>query len=107
MCRPVIAILLVIQSLAAGLATAEEPPPEAILADLPFLEVDEPNRVYVDLAPEGSSRRFPMLLDTGATYSVLTPRAARALGLEPGQILPEPALPPAQDATPDGAAGQQ
>jgi hypothetical protein len=30
---------------------------------------------------------------------------SQARGLEPGQILAEPALPPAQDATPDGAAG--
>jgi predicted aspartyl protease len=90
MCRPVIAILLVLLSLAAGLAAAEEPPSEAILADLPFLEVDEPNRVYVDLAPEGSSRRFPMMLDTGATYSVLTPRAARALGVRVRRLKRDP-----------------
>ena len=45
MCRPVIAVWLVILSLAACLAAAEEPPAEAILADLPFLAVEEPNRV--------------------------------------------------------------
>jgi len=88
--RLVIAILVVTLSLAAGLAAAEEPSPEAILADLPFLAVDEPNRVYVDLAPEGSSRPFPMLLDTGATYSVLTPRAAQALGVRVRRIKPDP-----------------
>ena len=81
MCRPVIVVLLVTLSLSAGLAAAEEPPPKAILADLPFLAVDEVNRVYVDLAPEGSSRPFAMMLGTGATHSVLTPRAAKALGV--------------------------
>jgi predicted aspartyl protease len=60
---------------------AGEPPPEAILADLPFLDSDEVNRIYVDLAPEGKKRRLPILLDTGAVFSVFTPRAARAAGV--------------------------
>ncbi len=90
MCRPVIAVLLVSLSLAAGLAAADEPPPKAILADLPFLAVDEVNRVYVDLAPEGSSRRFPMMLDTGASHSVLTPRAAQALGVRIRRLKRDP-----------------
>jgi predicted aspartyl protease len=61
---------------------AEGPPPEAILADLPFLDSDEANRIYVDLAPEGKKRRLPILLDTGAVFSVFTPRAARAAGVQ-------------------------
>jgi hypothetical protein len=43
-------------------------------------------------------------------YQVLLVRegsAAQARGLEAGQILSEPALPPAEDATPVGAGGQQ
>jgi hypothetical protein len=51
-----------------------------VLADLPFA-FDVPNRVIIDLAPEGSERSFPLLLDTGATDSVLTPLLARRLGV--------------------------
>lgn len=51
-----------------------------MLASLPFLG-DEANRVYVDLAPEGSSRPFRLMLDTGATDTILTPRVAKALGV--------------------------
>jgi hypothetical protein len=60
---------------------ADEPPSDAILADLPFLDSGEANRVYVDLAPRGGKRRLPMLLDTGTDFSVFTPRAARAAGV--------------------------
>lgn len=56
-----------------------EPPPDAVLATLPF-EVGDANRVVIDLAPAGK-RRFPMMLDTGAQGSVLTPRMARELGV--------------------------
>jgi hypothetical protein len=58
-------------------AGAPEPPAGAVLADVPFLHPEEPNRVYVDLSPEGSSP-FVWLLDTGASFSVMTPLAARA-----------------------------
>jgi len=57
-----------------------EIPAEAVLADLPFLDSPERNRVIVDLAPAGD-RPFRLLLDTGATSSVLTPRYARELGV--------------------------
>jgi predicted aspartyl protease len=63
--------------LAAGTA---EPPPEAVVATLPFAPSREANRVMVDLAPEGG-RPFLMLLDTGASGSVVTPRMARELGV--------------------------
>lgn len=66
--------------LAPGLASGSEPATEAVLADLPF-SGDEPNRVIVDLAPDGSGRPFPLFLDTGATDSVLTPLLARELGV--------------------------
>jgi hypothetical protein len=62
-------------------AGAPEPPPAAVLATLPFLDSEEPNRVYVDLAPESARRRLRFLLDTGATDSVVTPLAARAMGV--------------------------
>jgi len=55
-------------------------PPEAIVADLPFLESGELNRVFVNLAPDGE-RPFRLILDTGASDSVLTPRYARDLGV--------------------------
>jgi hypothetical protein len=59
---------------------APEPPAEAVVARLPFVDGREPNRVMVDLAPEGG-RPFVMMLDTGASDSVITPRMARELGV--------------------------
>ncbi|MFI5317551.1 MAG: aspartyl protease family protein [Myxococcota bacterium] len=65
-------------------ARAETPipgvPPGAVLADLPFLDWPEANRIALNLAPAGS-RSFQLLLDTGANDSVLTPRYAKALGV--------------------------
>ena len=64
-----------------ALATpAPEPPADAVVGVLPFAASDEPNRVMVDLAPEGG-RPFVMMLDTGASDSVITPRMARELGV--------------------------
>ena len=65
---------------AAHAAGAPEPPPESVLATLPFAKSDEQNRVMVDLAPEGA-RPFVMMLDTGASDSVITPGMARQLGV--------------------------
>jgi predicted aspartyl protease len=59
---------------------APPPPGDAVVAELPFEPTGEPNRIVVDLAPEGG-RPFPMYLDTGADTSVLTPRMARRLGV--------------------------
>ncbi len=56
-----------------------EPPPEAVLADLPF-EDAPPTRVFVNLAPEGS-KPMVLMLDTGASDCVLTPGMARSLGI--------------------------
>lgn len=68
-------------SIAAAAATAApEVPPEAVLATLPFLDVDEPNRIYVDLAPDGAEP-FRLMLGIGSTYSVFTPLAARRAGI--------------------------
>lgn len=57
------------------------PPSDALLADLPFIESQETNRIYVDLAPEGNDRPLRILLDTGAGYSAYSPLAARAAGV--------------------------
>lgn len=65
--------------LAAGAAAAQEPAPEALLADLPFLEAG-PNQVKIDLGSEGG-RPLPLLLDTGAIQSFATAGGARALGI--------------------------
>jgi hypothetical protein len=51
-----------------------------VLAELPFLHPEEPNRVYLDLAEEGE-KPFVMMLDTGAAESVVTPLMARKLGI--------------------------
>lgn len=62
------------------LAAASAVPAEAVLAELPFLGSEEPNRIVIDLAAEGA-RPFRMLLDTGAASTVLTPRYAREAGV--------------------------
>jgi hypothetical protein len=58
-------------------AGAPEPPTDAVLADVPFERPEEPNRVYVNLAPEGSPP-LVWMLETGTDFSVMTPLAARA-----------------------------
>jgi hypothetical protein len=83
MAPPRLAIALALTALLAApsaAAGAAEPPPDAVLAELPFLAGDEPNRVFVDLAPEGALP-FRLMLDTGAAQSVLTPRVAKQLGI--------------------------
>lgn len=57
------------------------PAGDALLADLPFVEGQGTNRIYLDLAPEGNDRPLRILLDTGASYSVFSPLAARAAGV--------------------------
>jgi predicted aspartyl protease len=68
--------VLALVLLAAG-ARAGGVPAEAVVASLPFERVEPTNYIVVDLAPEG--RRFPLILDTGASFSVLTPGFAREL----------------------------
>jgi predicted aspartyl protease len=60
-------------------ARADEPSPEAVLAELPFLAAG-PNQVRVDLGTPGA-RPLPLLLDTGAFHSFASAGAARALGI--------------------------
>jgi hypothetical protein len=73
----------------ARAAGAPEPPPEAVIATLPFAASREPNRVMVDLAKEGA-RPFVMMLDTGASDSVITPGMARELGVRVRKIKETP-----------------
>lgn len=61
-------------------ARAGDVAPEAVIATLPFVDVAEPNRIYVDLAPDGSEP-LQLMLDTGASESVFTPLAARRAGI--------------------------
>jgi predicted aspartyl protease len=68
---------------------APEPPPGAVVGVLPFEESDERNRVMVDLAPEGG-RPFVMMLDTGASDSVMTPLLARELGVRVRRLKTDP-----------------
>ncbi len=74
-----LALLLLV--LAGAHADADEVPAEAVLAVLPFLDSPEPNRIVVDLAPEGSAKPLRLMLDTGASEAVVTPLAARELGV--------------------------
>jgi predicted aspartyl protease len=76
----VVALLGALLPAVAHGAGAPDPPPAAVVAVLPFTSGPELNRVMVDLAPEGS-RSFVMILDTGASDSVITPRMARELGV--------------------------
>ncbi|MGH0031518.1 MAG: aspartyl protease family protein, partial [Myxococcota bacterium] len=73
---PVLLLALAPASPAAG-----DPPAEALLAAIPFHPQTPPKRIVIDLAPPENQRRFPLMLDTGATHSVLSPRTARALGV--------------------------
>jgi hypothetical protein len=82
---PALGFLLAPSALAAG---APEPSPEVVVASLPF-ESGERNRVLVNLAPEGA-RPFVMMLDTGASDSVVTPRFARELGVRVRRVKQTP-----------------
>lgn len=76
--------------LAAGAGRpAHEPSPEALVAEIPFHPDTPTSRVMIDLAEEGSAP-FALTLDTGASGSVLTPRAARALGVTVRRIRSSP-----------------
>ena len=75
-----LAVLLAVAPASGLAAPASEPAPDAVLAELPFLHAEEPNRVLVDLAEPGG-KPFVMMLDTGASDSVVTPLMARKLGI--------------------------
>jgi predicted aspartyl protease len=70
--------------------SSPEPSPAAVLADLPFLESEEANRIYVDLAPPGHRRPLRLLLDTGANITIVTPGAAKAMGIRVRRLKRDP-----------------
>lgn len=74
-----LAVTMLIAAANPAPTRADEPSPDAVLADLPFLDA-LPNQIKIDLGtPEG--RRLPLLLDTGALQSFATAGAARELGI--------------------------
>jgi predicted aspartyl protease len=77
--RLAFAALLLAPAPAAG-AGAPEPPAEAVVDAIPFVAEAPGYRVMLDLAPPGH-RPWIMMLDTGASDSVLTPGMARSLGV--------------------------
>lgn len=66
---------------AAPVGAAGVVPPQAVVAELPFLHREVPNRVIVDLMPTASRHPVPLVLDTGASETFLTPLLARGLGI--------------------------
>lgn len=80
--RIVLALAAVLLAAAPGRA-ADVLPRRAVVADLPFLHREVDNRVIVDLVPAGAAVRLPLVLDTGASETLLSPRLARALGISP------------------------
>jgi predicted aspartyl protease len=86
---PLAAALVLLPGGAPSAGDRDEPPPEAVLAVMPFLDFPEKNRIVVDVAPEGH-RPFPLMLDTGAVFSVVTPRMARALGVPVRRLKVDP-----------------
>jgi len=80
--RALRALALVPLALALSAAVAaDEPPVDAVLAELPFLDSAQPNQVIVDLAPVGAAKPLALLVDTSAPVSFATVGAARALGI--------------------------
>lgn len=73
-------LTLLLATPAVAKSASPDIPPDAVLASVPMLPSKEANRVIVNLAPR-DERPFPLMLDTGATSSILTPRYARALGV--------------------------
>lgn len=57
-----------------------EPPAEALVAAISFTEDAATNRVTLDLSKDGH-KPLILMLDTGASFSVMTPGAARAAGI--------------------------
>lgn len=75
-------------------AASADPLPDALVGTIPLEDVQgEINRMIVNVAPEGH-RPFRLWLDTGATDSVLTPRAARANGVSVRRTKSSPYIKP-------------
>jgi len=60
-------------------ARADDVPREAVVAVVPFADAN-PNRIHLNLAPEGQ-KPLVWMLDTGASLSLMTPRVARKAGV--------------------------
>lgn len=73
-------LVLAMSLVVGGTAAASGVPEDAVVATVPFSAIDEPNRIYVDLSEEGTEP-LHWMLDTGAAGSVMTPGAARRLGV--------------------------
>ncbi len=72
-------ILALLLTTIAAPARADEPGPDAVRAELPFLDA-LPNQIKIDLGAPGG-RGLPLLLDTGSLQSFATAGAARDLGV--------------------------
>ena len=57
-----------------------DPPPGALIAEIPFEEDSQVTRIAINLAPEGN-RPFVMELDTGASDSMMTAEMAKKMGI--------------------------
>ena len=79
---PMLLFLLALPAPAAAGST-DGPPPGALAGEVSFADADEPNRIFLDLAPDDAKRRLDVLLDTGASYSVFSPQAAKDAGVRP------------------------
>ena len=64
----------------ARAAYPDDVPLEAVVAAVPFEASPWPNRIFLNLAPDGAPP-FKLMLDTGATDSYFTAFAARELGI--------------------------
>ncbi len=85
--------LCVLVGCAVSIASAEKAP-DGVYADVPFLDAGsdydvDPTHIVIDLAPD-NRRPMPLLLDTGAGFSVMTPGAARALGVSVRRLKQDP-----------------
>lgn len=76
-----VGVLLSVVLCSASVAEAQDPPADAVVAELPFLDSPHPSSVVVDLARDAAARPFPLVLDTGASFSTLTAGLARELGV--------------------------
>jgi len=76
-----VGILLSVIALSVSTARGEDPPPAAVLAELPFLDFFGPSSIAIDLSRGEGARPFPLVLDTGASDSTVTPGLARELGV--------------------------
>lgn len=63
-----------------GQASSAEPPLGALIDEISFAD-SPPQKIYLDLAPDGATSPFQLQFDTGAAGCHLTSEAARELGV--------------------------